>query len=63
MLLSNFICIVAVTTIVDKTLQTITANITKLLNICKTNFVSPSPPPPKFDVVNNAETTLGNIPW
>jgi hypothetical protein len=32
------------TTILDKTLETIPANITKLLNIDKTNFVSPSPP-------------------
>ena len=31
-------------TILDKTLETIPANITKLLNIDKTNFVSPSPP-------------------
>jgi hypothetical protein len=31
-------------TILDKTLKTIPANITKLLNIDKTNFVSPSPP-------------------
>jgi hypothetical protein len=48
------------TAILDKTLQTIQANITKLLNIDKTNFVSPSP---QFNVVNNAETTFGNIPW
>jgi hypothetical protein len=48
-------------TILDKTLETIPANITKLLNIDKTNFVSPSPPP-QFNVVNNAETTFGNIP-
>ena len=46
-------------TILDKTLETIPANITKLLNIDKTNFVSPSP---QFNVVNNAETTFGNIP-
>jgi hypothetical protein len=32
-------------TILDKTLETIPVNITKLLNIDKTNFVSPSPPP------------------
>jgi hypothetical protein len=31
-------------TILDKTLETIPANITKLLNIDKTNFVSPLPP-------------------
>jgi hypothetical protein len=31
-------------TILDKNLETIPANITKLLNIEKTNFVSPSPP-------------------
>jgi hypothetical protein len=31
-------------TILDKTLETIPANITKLLNIDKTNVVSPSPP-------------------
>ena len=31
-------------TILDKTLETIPANNTKLLNIEKTNFVSPSPP-------------------
>jgi hypothetical protein len=31
-------------TILDKILETIAANITKLLNIDKTNFVSPSPP-------------------
>ena len=31
-------------TILDKTLETSPANITKLLNIDKTNFVSPSPP-------------------
>ena len=50
-------------TILDKTLETILANITKLLNIDKTNFVSTSPPPPpQFNVVNNAETTFGNIP-
>jgi hypothetical protein len=48
-------------TILDKTLETIPANIRKLLNIDKTNFVSPSPPP-QFNVVNNAETTFGNIP-
>jgi hypothetical protein len=42
----------------DKTLETIPANITKLLNIHKTNFVSPSP---QFDVVNNTETTFGII--
>ena len=48
-------------TILDKTLETSPANITKLLNIDKTNFVSPSPP--QFNVVNNAETTFGNIPW
>jgi hypothetical protein len=47
-------------TILDKTLDTIPANITKLLNIDKTNL---SPPPPQFNVVNNAETTFGNIPW
>jgi hypothetical protein len=47
-------------TILDKTLVTIPANITKLLNIDKTNFVSPSP---QFNVVNNAETTFGNISW
>jgi hypothetical protein len=46
-------------TILDKTLETIPANITKLLNIDKTNFVSPAP---QFNVVNNAETTFGNIP-
>jgi hypothetical protein len=45
--------------ILDKTLETIPANITKLLNIDKTNFVSPSP---QFNVVNNAETSFGNIP-
>ena len=33
-------------TILDKTLKTIPSNITKLLNIDKTNFVSPSPPGP-----------------
>jgi hypothetical protein len=33
------------------------------------NFVSPfpppppPPPPPQYNVVNNAETTFGNIPW
>ena len=32
---------------------------TKLLNIDKTNVVSPSP---QINVVNNAETTFGNIP-
>jgi hypothetical protein len=48
--------------ILDKTLETIPANITKLLNIDKTKFVSPVPPPPQFNVVNNAETTFGNIP-
>jgi hypothetical protein len=48
-------------TILDKTLETIPANITKLLNIDKTNF-APPPPPPQFNVVNNAETTFGNIP-
>ena len=47
-------------TILDKTLETIPANITKLLDIDKTNFVSPHPP--QFNVVNNAETTFGNIP-
>jgi hypothetical protein len=47
-------------TILDKTLEIIPANVTKLLNIGKTNFVSPSP---QFNVVNNAETTFGNIPW
>ena len=46
-------------TILDKTLETIPANITKLLNIDKTNFVSP---PPQFNVLKgNAETTYGNI--
>jgi hypothetical protein len=45
------------TTILDKTLETIPANITKLLNIDKTNFVSPSL---QFNVMNNAETTFGN---
>jgi hypothetical protein len=34
---------------------------TKLLNIDKTNVVSPSPSP-QINVVNNAETTFGNIP-
>jgi hypothetical protein len=48
-----------VATILDKTLETIPAYITKLLNVDKTNFFSPSP---KFNVVNNAETTFGNIP-
>jgi hypothetical protein len=47
-------------TILDKTLKTIQANITKSLSIDKTNFVSPSP---QFNVVNNAETTFGYIPW
>ena len=46
-------------TILDKTLETIPANITKLLNNDKTNIVSP---PPQFNVVINAETTFGNIP-
>ena len=45
--------------ILDKTVETIPANITKLLNIDKTNFVSP-PPPLQFNVVNNAEKTFGN---
>jgi hypothetical protein len=44
----------------DKTLETIPVNITKLLSIDKTIFVSPSP---QFNVVNNAETIFGNIPW
>jgi hypothetical protein len=51
-LLTLLLCVVA--TILDKTLETIPANIAKLLNIDKTNFVSPSP---QFNVVNNAETT------
>jgi hypothetical protein len=44
----------------DKTLEAIPANITKLLNIDKTNFISPSP---QFKVVNNAETFFWYIPW
>jgi CRISPR/Cas system CSM-associated protein Csm4 (group 5 of RAMP superfamily) len=49
------------TTILDKNLETIPANITKLLNIDKTNFGFP--PPPQFNVLKgNAETTFGNIP-
>ena len=47
-------------TILYKTIETIRANITKLLNIDKTNFVSPLP---QFNVVNNSETSFGNIPW
>jgi hypothetical protein len=43
-----------------KTLETFPGNITKLLNITKTNF-APPPPPPKFNVVENAETTFGKI--
>ena len=39
-LLTLLLCVVA--TILDKTLETIPANIAKLLNIDKTNFVSPS---------------------
>jgi hypothetical protein len=36
----------SVATILDKTLEAIPGNITKLFNIDKTNFVSPSPLPP-----------------
>ena len=50
-------------TIYVKTLETTLTNIQfiKLLNIDKTNFVSPPHPPPQF-IVNDAETTFGNIP-
>jgi hypothetical protein len=45
------------TTISDKTLETIPANIAKLTHIDKTNFVL------QFNVVNNVETTFGNLSW
>jgi hypothetical protein len=45
----------------EQTLQTIPANITKLLNINKTNFLSP--PPLAVQCCEQPETTFGNIPW
>jgi hypothetical protein len=49
-------------TILDKTLETIAANITKILNIDKTNFVSPSPPSSLLWTTPK-QLLHGNIPW
>jgi hypothetical protein len=54
-----YVCPFTQATILEKTLGTIPASITKVLNVYKTNFVSLSA---QFNVVKNAEITFGNIP-
>ena len=48
--------------ILDITFESIPANIAKLLNHLQNKIFFPSPSPSSMYVVNNAETTFGNIP-
>ncbi len=45
--------------ILDITLETILSHYAKLMRIDKRNFATPLP---KFNAVNSAETTFGNLP-